>query len=328
MSKPKVFVTRRLVQEALDRLDQEVDLVVWPGGDPPPRQTLMESIQDVEGLLCLLTDSIDAEVLSSARRLRAVSNLATGYDNIDVETATRLGISVGNTPRVLDNTTADYAFALILASSRHLVEADRHVRQGNWHTWEPLGFLGQDVHGATLGIVGLGAIGTEVAKRALGFGMRVVYHTRTRRQKEEELLGLEYAERLEELLQLADFVSLHLPLTPDTYQLIDSVALQVMKPTAVLVNTGRGPLVDTMALYHALNSGVIARAALDVTDPEPLDKDHPLLKLENVIVTPHIASATRATRERMAHMAVDNVLAALRGQKMPNCVNPEVFGAG
>jgi glyoxylate reductase len=327
MTKPKVFVTRRLVQEALDRLDREVDLTVWPGEDPPSRQTLIESLEHAEGLLCLLTDSIDAEILSGAKNLMAVSNLATGYNNIDVEAATRLGIPVGNTPGVLDKTTADYAFALILASSRRLIEADRHVRQGNWHTWEPLGFLGQDVHEATLGIVGLGAIGLEVAKRAIGFGMRVVYHTRTRRQHEEALFDLEYAERLEDLLQVADIVTLHLPLTSDTYQLIDTEALQIMKPTAVLVNTGRGPLIDTMALYHALNSGVIAGAALDVTDPEPLDKNHPLLGLENVIVTPHIASATRVTRERMAHMAVDNVLAGIKGHKMPNCVNPEVFGA-
>ena len=325
MPKPKVFVTRRLFQEILDRLQQEADLVVWPGELPPPREVLMRELHDAEGVLCLLTDSIDAEVLASAPRLRVVSNLATGYDNVDLEAATRRGIPVGTTPGVLDKTTADFAFALLLASARRVAEGDRHVRQGRWQTWEPLGFLGHDGHQAILGVVGLGAIGLEVTKRALGFDMKVVYHARHRRRQEEERHGVEYAPRLSELLGAADFVSLHVPLTPETYHLIDEAALETMKSTAILVNTGRGALVNTMALYHALKEGVIAGAALDVTDPEPLPANHPLLSLDNVIVTPHIASASRATRERMAQMAAANLLAGLQGKKMPHCVNPQVL---
>ena len=325
MAKPRVFVTRPIAQEALDRLRQEMDLVVWPGEIPPSREVLKRELRTAQGVLCLLTDSLDREVLQAAPALRVISTMATGHDNVDVEEATRRGIAVGTTPGILAKTTADFAFALLLSAARRVLEGDHHVRQGGWQTWQPLGFLAPDVHQATLGIVGMGAIGLEVAKRALGFEMRVLYHSRSRQWREEEEYGIEYAALLPLLLRSSDFVSLHLPLTPETYHLIDGVALEMMKPSAILVNTARGAVVDTMALYEALRQGTIAGAALDVTDPEPLPPDHPLLTVGNVIVTPHIASASQETRRRMALMAAENLLAALRGAEMPHCVNPQVF---
>jgi glyoxylate reductase len=305
----KVLVTRRLPGGALDRLSAEHDLEVWPDRLPPPREELLARAPELEGLLSLLTDRIDAELIEAAPRLRAISNYAVGVDNIDVEAATARGIPVGNTPGVLTDTTADLALALMLGIGRGLVEGDAFVRRGEWGTWEPELLLGHDLHGASVGIVGFGRIGQAVARRLEGFDCTILHTSRSG--------GVSF----EELLERSDFVSLHTPLTPETRGLIDDEALRRMKPTAYLVNTARGPVVDTGALTRALHAGEIAGAALDVTDPEPLPGDHPLLDAPNLLVLPHLGSATHATRERMADMAADNLLAGLRGEPMPHQVN-------
>ncbi len=302
----RVALTRILPFPAIDRLREVHDVTVWEGPEPPPEDALRELVRDAEGLLCLLTDRIDGPLLEAAPRLRAISNLAVGTDNVDLEAATARGIPVGSTPDVLTDATADLAFALLLASARRLLPASRAVRAGEWVTWEPARWLGDEVTGATLGIVGPGRIGRAVARRAEGFGMRVIDSK---------------AMELDELLEQADFVSLHVPLTDDTRHLIDAGALARMKPTAHLVNTGRGPLVDQDALAAALHAGTIGGAALDVTDPEPLPADHPLLEAPNLIVVPHVGSATHATRERMAAMAVDNLIAGLDGAPLPHRAN-------
>ena len=304
----KVFVTRTLPGNAVDRLKATHDVTVWPDPDPPPHDALLQGVKDADALLCLLTDKIDDELMATATNLKAIANYAVGTDNIDLEAATTRRIPVGNTPDVLTETTADLAFALMLAAARRLTEADAYVRAGKWGEWRPDLLLGHDLHRATLGIVGYGRIGKAVARRAEGFEMTVLH-------------GMD----LDELLEKSDFVSLHAPLTPQTRGLIGARELALMKPTAVLINTARGPLVDTQALANALNEGQIAAAALDVTDPEPLPADHPLLKAPNLIVAPHIGSATHRTREAMADMAVDNILAALNGERMPHCANPEVY---
>jgi lactate dehydrogenase-like 2-hydroxyacid dehydrogenase len=307
-----VFVTRRLPGPALDRLAAEHDVDVWPAPLPPPPAELRARAADAEGLLSLLTDPVDTELLDAAPRLRAISNYAVGVDNVDIAAASARGIPVGNTPGVLTESTADLAVALILGVSRRLVEGDAFVRRGDWRSWQPDLLLGLDLHGATVGIVGLGRIGRAVAARLGGFGCEVVHSSRSG--------GIE----LRELLERADFVTLHCPLTAETRGLVGDDALARMKPTAYLVNTARGPVVDSEALARALGDGEIAGAALDVTDPEPLPGDHPLLDAPNLLVLPHIASATHATRERMAEMAVANLLAGLAGEPMPNCANPEV----
>jgi glyoxylate reductase len=293
----RCFVTRELPGTALDRLRAAHEVEVWPGELPPTREELVEHARDAEGMLCLLTDAIDAEVIAACPRLRAISNYAVGSDNIDTEAAAQRGIEVAVTPDVLTETTADLAFALMLAAARRLREGESAVRAGEWRTWEPSGWLGQDVHGATLCIIGKGRIGSAVARRAEAFGMRVVAVGR--------------GDSLGEALVDADFVSIHCPLTDETRGLIGDAELAAMKPTAGLVNTARGPIVQTEALRRALIDGAIAGAALDVTDPEPLPADHPLLAAPNVLVVPHIGSATHRTRERMADLAVDNLLAAL-----------------
>jgi glyoxylate reductase len=305
------FVTRELPGTALERLRGEHDVEVWPEPEPPPREALVDRVSGAEGLLTLLTDRVDAALLDAAPGLRAIANYAVGTDNIDLEAATARGIPVGNTPDVLTETTAELAFALMLAVARRIVEADAAVRAGDWPEWRPDAFLGHDLHGATLGVVGFGRIGRAVARRAEGFGMTVVH-------------GIP----LHELLERSDFVSLHAPLTPGTRGMIGAGELAVMKPTAVLVNTARGPLVDTAALERALRDGQIAGAGLDVTDPEPLPAGHSLLTAPNLVVVPHIGSATHRTRESMADMAVDNLLAGLAGRRMPHCANPEVYGRG
>jgi glyoxylate reductase len=303
----RVFVTRPLPGDALDRLraaGHEVD--VWPDRLRPPPEALREQVADADALLCMLTDRIDAQLLDAAPGLRAIANYAVGSDNIDLEAAGSRDIPVGVTPGVLTDATADIAFALILAIARRLPEGEAAVRAGEWLTWGPEWLLGRDVHGATLGIVGRGRIGAAVARRADGFGMNVVHHSRSS--------GIP----LDELLAQADFVSLHLPLTPETRHLIDAAALERMRPTAYLVNTARGGIVDQDALAAALHGGTIAGAALDVTEPEPLPPDDPLLDAPNLIVLPHLGSATHATREAMAGLAVDNLLAALDGKPMPS----------
>jgi glyoxylate reductase len=322
--KPTVFVTRELPGDAVERLRRAAGVRVWPEELPPPRDVLLSEVAAADGLLALLTERIDSELLDVAPRLRVVSNLAVGYDNIDVAEATRRAVLVTNTPGILTETTADFAFALLMAAARRVVEADRYTRQGRWKTWGPQVLLGQDVHDACLGIVGLGAIGLEVAKRGRGFGMRILYFDHRRRPREERRYGLVPTE-LDLLLREADFVSLHVPLNSDTRHLIGERELSLMKPTAVLVNTARGPVVDQGALYRFLKERRIAAAALDVTEVEPIPMDDPLLTLENVIIAPHIASASVSTRTRMASVAVDNLLAALRGEEPPNCVNRQAL---
>jgi glyoxylate reductase len=306
----RCLVTRPVPGDAVQRLKREHDVEIWEGRLPLSPHDLKGRIGDVEGLLCMLTDRVDAEVIEAAPKLRAISNYAVGTDNVDVEAATARGIPVGRTPDVLTETTADFTFALLLAAARRIVEGEVAVRSGDWITWEPEGWLGHEVYGATLGILGLGRIGKAVARRAEGFGMRVIHTSKSG--------GVP----LEELLRESDFVSIHLPLNDDTRGVIGEDELRAMKETAILVNTARGKLVDTRALETALREGWIAAAALDVTDPEPLPPEHPLLEAPNILVVPHIASASHRTRQAMADMAVDNLLAALRGDDMPHCANP------
>lgn len=305
----RVFVTRLLPGSALERLEAAHDVEVWPGRTPPPRAELLARAPELDGLLSLLTDPVDAELIEAAPRLRAISNYAVGVDNVDLEAAAARGIPVGNTPDVLTESTADLALALMLGIARRLAEGEAFVKAGEWVTWEPGLMLGRDLHGATVGIVGHGRIGQAVGRRLEGFGCEVLANTR------------EGGVSLEELLERSDFVTLHCPLTPQTRGLIDAEALGRMKPTAYLVNTSRGPVVDTGALAAALHAGELAGAALDVTDPEPLPVDHPLLEAPNLLVVPHIASATHATRGRMADIAVDNLLAGLAGEPMPHSVS-------
>ena len=323
---PRVFVTRNLPGRAIEKLRETADVDVWPDEVPPSPDELRARSASCHALITLLTDRIDGALFDAATDLIVVSNMATGFDNIDVAAATAHNVLVTRTPGVLSETTADFAFTLLLAAARRVVEGDRYVRDGKWRTWGPETLLGHDVWGATLGIVGMGGIGTEVAKRASGFGMRILYTSRTPKPDVERELGAEMRP-LDDLLRESDFVTLHAPLTDETRHLINADSLRLMKPSAVLVNSGRGPLVDQNALYEALRDGVIAYAALDVTDPEPMPSDDPLLTLPNVIVTPHIASASVATRSRMAIMAADNVLAALRGEVPEHAVNPEIAAA-
>ncbi len=327
MPKPKVFVSRIIPDEGLARVREATDATVWEGDLPPPRADLLRAVQGCEGILTLLTDRVDDELLDAAGpQLKVVSNFAVGFDNIDVPACTRRKLPVGNTPGVLTETTADLAWALLMAAARRLVEGDRYVRDGKWKTWGPMLLMGPDVHGATIGIVGFGRIGQAVARRAKGFGMRIVYHDLQRVPKSVEAEFDATHMTLEGLLAESDFVSLHTVLSPETKGLINAERLGWMKPTAVLVNTSRGPVVDSMALVDALKDGTIAAAALDVTDPEPLPVDHPLVGLDNCLVVPHIASASRATRGKMASMAAANLLAGIRGDRLPTPVNPEVYG--
>jgi glyoxylate reductase len=310
----RVFVTRSLPGGALERLSAAHETDVWPEREPPPPADLRERAREAEGLLSLLTDPIDAALIEACPELRTISNYAVGVDNVDLDAATARSIPVGNTPGVLTESTADLALALMLGISRRLVQGDALVRAGGWVTWEPELLLGHDLHGATVGIIGLGRIGQAVARRVEGFGSDVLHTSRNG--------GVE----LGELLERSDFVTLHCPLTPETRGLIGPQALRRMKRTAYLVNTARGPIVDSEALRSALEADEIAGAALDVTDPEPLPGDHPLLGAPNLLVLPHLGSATHATRERMADMAVENLLAGLAGERMPNCANPQVYG--
>ncbi|HEX8701320.1 MAG TPA: D-glycerate dehydrogenase [Myxococcaceae bacterium] len=322
--RPRVFVTRQLPGEALSRLSNHVELRVWEDELPPPREALLEHARTVDGLITLLTDRVDGPLLQASPSLRAVSNVAVGYDNIDVAACTARRIPVGNTPGVLTETTADFAFALLMGLARRVAEADAYVRAGKWRTWSPTLLLGADVHGTTLGIAGLGQIGAAMARRARGFGMRVLYVNRHARPELEAELGLWRVDKAT-LLAQSDFLSLHVPLTPETRHWLGRAELAAMKQGAMLINTARGTVVDQAALIEALARGHLGGAALDVTEPEPLPMDSPLLKLPNVLIAPHIASASHATRGRMASMAVDNLLAALDGRRPPHCVNPELF---
>jgi glyoxylate reductase len=320
---PRVYVTRRLPQPALDLLSRHVRASVWPGELPPPRAVLLKEVAGVDGLLALPADRVDAALLEAAPYLRVISNFAVDYDNIDIAAATRRGVLVTSTPGVLAETTADFALALMLTAARRVIEAEHLVRAGRWRAWGPELLLGRDLWGATLGIVGMGQVGQAVARRAAGFGMRILYYAPRRRLEDEREGGPAYAS-LDRLLAESDIVSLHCTLNDETYQLIDRDALSIMKPDAILINTAHGLLLDTKALVETLRQKPIV-AALDVTDPEPLPADHPLLALPNAIVTPHIASASVASRTRMALIAAVNLLAALRGDRPQYLVNLETW---
>jgi lactate dehydrogenase-like 2-hydroxyacid dehydrogenase len=321
--KPKVYVTRKVPEQAIAKLQPECEVEIWDGELPVPEDILLDKVRDIDGLYCLLTDPVTPELLDAAPRLRVVSNMAVGYDNINVPACTSRGIPVGNTPGVLTETTADLSFALLMAAARRIVEGVDYVRAGRWKTWGPVLLMGPDIYGATLGIIGLGRIGQAVARRARGFDMRILYHDIYPMPEAEANLGVTFVD-LDTLLAESDFVTLHVNLTEDTHHLIGREALVKMKSTAVLVNASRGAVVDPEALYEALQEGEIACAALDVTEPEPIPEDDPLLGLSNCIVVPHIGSASVATRTKMATMAAENLLAGLRGEPLPNCVNPEV----
>ncbi len=325
--RPRVFVTRRFFPEALEVLTDAADTEVWPDDEPPTTEQLLEKVVEADGILTNIMDRIDADVFQAAHRLKVVSQLGVGVDNIDVAEATRRGVLVGNTPGVLAKATADIAFGLLMSAARRISEGDRWLRAGNWKMqYHPMVWLGAEVHGATLGIVGMGQIGGEMAKRARGFDMRVIYYSRTRKPELESELGMEYFEP-SDLLSTADFVTLHIPLTLETRHFIGERELQLMKPTAILINAARGAVVDSQALYTALKEGWISGAALDVTDPEPILPDDPLLSLDNLVITPHIGSASIDSRRRTCLLAARNVVAGIQGKRLEACANPEVYAA-
>lgn len=316
--KPNIYVTRRLPEAAFKKLTEFCQVEIWDHESPaPPYPVIKANLQDKQGLLCLLTDRIDAGLIDSAPNLMVISQCAVGYDNIDIMAARSRGILLGHTPGVLTDATADLTFALLLAAARRLGEAIDYVRSGKWETWGLTILLGSQVYGKTLGILGLGRIGTALAKRARGFNMRILYHDKQRNPEAESGLRVEFCE-LDKLYARADFLSLHVDLNESTQGMINSQVFRQMKPSSILINTARGPVVNFNDLYLALSSGQIAYAALDVTDPEPLPPGHPILALPNLIVVPHIASATVESRTRMAVMAVDNLIAGLNGDPLPN----------
>jgi len=323
VTRPKVFVARRLPEPALEVLGRETDFEMNKDDRVLTKEEIMEGVKDKDALLCLLTDKIDAEIMDAGNRLKVISNYAVGFDNIDVEEATKRGIAVTNTPGVLTETTADLTWALMLAVARRIVEADGFIRAGKWRGWAPMQFLGTDVHGKTLGIVGLGRIGAAVAKRAVGFNMKTVYYDARRNEGLEKELGIKYAP-LDELLKISDFVTIHVPLLPTTHHLIGERELGLMKPTAYLINTSRGQVIDERALIKALKGRKIAGAALDVFEREP-EVPKELIEMSNVVLTPHIGSASVETRTKMAMMAVENLLSVLRGEIPKNLVNHGVI---
>ena len=322
----KIYITRsHIIPEAIAYLDGIYDIEVWQENSPPPRELLLEKAREYDALLTEVTDIVDAELLDQATNLKVVANRAVGLDNIDIPAATRNGILIGNTPGVLHESCADFTFGLILALARNIAYGERRIRAGEWKVFDQIPYLGTDVHGATLGIIGMGLIGTAVARRARAFDMRIVYYSRTRKADVEAELGAEWRDDMDSVLSEADYVSLHMPLTPETEYLIGERELDMMQPTAFLINTTRGRTVDPRALHDTLASNSIAGAAIDVTDPEPIPFDDPLLTLDNLLITPHIASASRQTVRRMGQMSADNIIAALNGDTMPGCVNPEAL---
>ena len=326
MGKPKVYVTRQLFPEAMEILEAVASVEVFEGVDNAiPRDLLLEKVKDVEGLLSLLTERIDGELMDAGEKLKVVSNYAVGFNNIDTDAATERGIYVTNTPGILTDTTADAAFTLLMAIARRVPEADRHIRAKGWiHAWGPKMYIGSDVHGKTLGILGMGRIGSAMAKRAKGFNMDVVYHDVYRREDLEEELGIAYMPR-DEVMRSADFLSLHVPLTPETRHMMGAEELASMKETAFLINTSRGPVIDEKALAEALRDGVIAGAGLDVFETEPVSHDSPLLELDNIVLTPHLASGSIETRTKMATTAATNIVSVLQGRVPPDMVNPGVM---
>ncbi|MBK8822759.1 MAG: D-glycerate dehydrogenase [Anaerolineales bacterium] len=329
MTKPTVFITRIIPNPGLILLNEHFPpegiaqsaLEIWPHDLPPTRTQLIEHARGADGLLCLLTDKIDGDLMDAiGPQLKIISNFAVGVDNIDVSAATARGIPVGNTPGVLTDATADQAFALMMSAGRRINEAERFLRAGNWVTWQPSLLLGADFAGATLGIIGFGRIGQAVAKRAQGFDMRVLYYS----PNAQPAYGAQSVD-LDTLVRESDFISVHVPFKPETRHLVNADFLAKMKPNAVLVNTARGGVLDQTALYNALKSNQIFAAALDVTDPEPLPMDSPLLELENCVIVPHLGSASKKTRDMMSLLAAQNLIAGLKGERLPNCVNPEIY---
>ena len=325
MFKPRVYVTRQIFPDALDLIEKTADLELWPEDEPPSPEQLREAMSDVDGAIINVMDRIDAPLLDAAPKLRVLSQVAVGLDNVDIPEATKRDILVGYTPGVLAKSTADLAFGLLLAVARRVVESDKWVREGNWKiSHHPMFWLGAEVNGSTLGILGLGGIGLEMAKRAKGFDMKVLYHSRTRKPEIAKEYGLKYAS-FKRVLTESDFISIHVPLTPKTNRFIGEKQFKMMKSTAILVNLSRGPVVDTDALYKALKEGWIAGAGLDVFDPEPVPVDHPVLKLDNVVVLPHIGSASNRSRREMHLLAARNLVAGLNGERLEECANPEVY---
>jgi glyoxylate reductase len=321
MTGPKLFVTRLIPDPGLLLLKEHFQPEVWTPDQPIPRDELMKRARGVDALLCMLTEKIDDELMDiMGPQLKVISNMAVGVDNVDVAAATARGIPVGNTPGVLTDATADQAFALMMAAARRVSESERFLRAGKWKTWSPNLLLGADISGATLGIVGFGRIGQAVARRAQGFNMRVLYHSPNARPVHDA-----QPVDLDTLLRESDFVSINVPLKPETRHLVNADFLSRMKPNAVLVNTARGGVLDQTALYQVLKEKKIFAAALDVTDPEPLPMDSPLLQLENCIIVPHLGSATRQTRDKMSLLSAQNLLAGLKGERLPHCVNPQIY---
>jgi glyoxylate/hydroxypyruvate reductase len=321
MSRPRTLVTRRIPQAGLELVQKETEVRQWDSDEPIPRETLLEWVKGVDGLYCLLTERIDEELLDAAGpSLKVVSTLSVGYDHIDVKACRRRNIAVGNTPGVLTETSADLAVALLLATARRLPESIDAVRNGEWTTWKPEWMAGYDVYNSTVGIVGLGRIGAAVARRLHGgFNCRILYNSPSPKPEVAEPLGAEFTD-FPDLLAESDFISIHVPLNAQTRHLFNADAFRRMKRTAILINTSRGGTVDQEALYDALVSGEIAAAGLDVTTPEPLPTDHPLLRLPNCVILPHIASASYATRSKMALLAAENIVAGVKGLPLPHPV--------
>lgn len=321
MTHPKIFISRLIPNRGLTLIKENYQPDTWSHEMPPTREELLEKVRGVDGLLCTLTEKVDAELMDAAGpQLKIISSMSVGVDHIDISAATARGIPIGNTPGVLTDATADMAFALLLSAARRVMEGEKYIRAGKWKTWHPQLLLGADLVGSTLGIVGFGRIGQAVAKRAQGFDMRVIFYDPTA----HPVHGAQSVD-LDTLLHEADFVSLHVPLTPNTKRMVNADFLSKMKPNAILVNTARGGVVDQAALYDALKSNQIFSAALDVTDPEPLPMDNPLLGLENCLIVPHLGSASQRTRDLMSLLAAENLIAGLKGERLPNCVNPEVY---
>ncbi|OYT28629.1 MAG: D-glycerate dehydrogenase [Thermofilum sp. ex4484_82] len=326
MSKPKVYVTRIIPEPGLEILKKYVDIELHESKEwPPSREEVLEKIKDKDGLLCLLTDKIDAEVMDAAPNLKVISTYSVGYDHIDIEAATKRGIYVTHTPGVLTDAVAEFTVGLLLAVTRRVLEADRTIRANEWNKpWNPFFLTGPELKGKTLGIIGFGRIGVAVAKKVQGFEMNVIYYDVYRKEDVEKELGVKYVD-LETLLKTSDFVSLHVPLMKETYHMIGEKELKMMKPTAYLINTARGAVINTDALIKALEEGWIAGAALDVFEQEPLPPNHPLTKFKNVVLAPHIASATIEARQRMAELAANNLVAVLKGEMPPALVNKDVL---
>ena len=327
MAKAKVVVTRKVPGPAFERLFESFQVALWEEDSAMPRELLLEKVADAEGLLTILVDQVDQELLDAAPRLRTVSNYAVGINNIDLPACTARGISVGNTPGVVTEATADMAFALMLGASRRIHESANFVRERKWGDWSPTLMMGNDLYGKTLGIIGLGRIGQAVARRAKGFSMRILYHNRRPNPEAERELGVEYC-TMDELLAAADLVVLNLPYSPETHHIVNGAALAKMKSSAYLINVARGGVVDPKALHHALSNGIIRGAGLDVTDPEPIPDDDPLLSLDNCLIIPHISTSTWETRAAMTEISVENLLRGVKGEALIHCANPEVQAAG